>query len=304
MSEQKLKLLPIGTSDWSEIRSKDYLFVDKTAFLPIILLKRKLFIARPEHMGKTTLCSMLAALFTHGVRAFEGTKLPTDQLRNLGPYPVIRLSFSEVIGDDEATFEQSLITTLGAAYSAAGFAAEAAECKRVAAGSLDRFLKKLAVISVKHHLVFLIDDWSDPLTSTKGNETKHQAAEQVLKQFYAWLGRLRHIRFILVTGTLAFWYLRQLPIQDIRDFSGDQFFASVLGYTHEELVTCFAPYIAEAARRRGESPEELLAALKTQYDHIDDYDKTRLNLYSPEYINQFFAQILPEYSPASKALGA
>lgn len=60
MSEEVLRKLPVGISDWRGIYTTDKFFVDKTQkLLELVTDKTKVFLSRPRRMGKSTLVSML-----------------------------------------------------------------------------------------------------------------------------------------------------------------------------------------------------------------------------------------------------
>ena len=303
-SNNKLKTLPIGISNWSQLRERDMFFVDKTDKLrSLVVAKNKVFLSRPRRMGKSMLCSMLEDLFNNGVRNFEGTAIYEQWPEKAGTYPVIRLTFVDVAGDTKREFEQSLIGALVIAYSSVGFPEVKKFEKKYK--TLDRFLKELKPISAEHELVFLIDEWDHPLSANLGNETKYNIALSALKRFYSWLRSIDSFRFILVTGIMRYSSASLFTGQDIRDISMDPDYASLVGYTHEELVTSYAPYIKETARVLGLSEAELIAELQSYYDGFCFDEKAEVKLYSPWDINQFFDRITPEaasdYHPEFKA---
>ena len=100
MSEEVLRKLPVGISDWRGIYTTDKFFVDKTQkLLELVTDKTKVFLSRPRRMGKSTLVSMLKDLFTNGDKNFKGTAIyghwPQEER-----YPVITLDFMEIEGDE------------------------------------------------------------------------------------------------------------------------------------------------------------------------------------------------------------
>ena len=297
MSDLKpeLKNLPIGVSDWEAIRKADYFFVDKTAQLRNLVSKPKIFLSRPRRMGKSMLCSMLKNLFTNGVRDFEGTAVHDLWTEDQGSDAVINLSFYRVKGDNLASFENSLISKIVTAYKLAGY--PEVEAFAQDANNLDNFLDKLNQISRKDYLVFLIDEWDHPLSSNLGDEEKYNIALTVLQTFYSWLRELDHLRFVLVTGIMRYKSTSLFTGQDIRDISMDPDYASLVGYTHEELITNYAPYIKEAARRLGISEDELIAQLEAYYDGFCFDEEAKVKLYSPWDINLFFDAVAPNSSP-------
>ena len=304
MSNSNLKTLPIGISDWSQLRQRGMFFVDKTEKLrSLVVAKNKIFLSRPRRMGKSMLCSMLEDLFNNGVRNFEGTAIYAQWPEQAGTYPVIRITFVDIDGDTKSEFEQSLIGALVDAYSSAGFP-EVAEYEKEYK-TLDRFLKALKSISRKYELVFLIDEWDHPLSANLGNETKYNIALSALKRFYSWMRAIDSFRFILVTGIMRYSSASLFTGQDIRDISMDPEYASLVGYTHEELVTNYAPYIQATAQTLGLSEAELIAELQAYYDGFCFDERAEVKLYSPWDINQFFERVTPEaksdYHPEFKA---
>src|SRR3990167_11343179 len=103
-----MKSLPIGISDYKEVVTKDYYFVDKTLLIKELLdIKYKVYLlCRPRRFGKTLNLSMLkyffekteksnAHLFTDK-KIWQNEKSRSEQ----GKYPVIFISFKDVKDDD------------------------------------------------------------------------------------------------------------------------------------------------------------------------------------------------------------
>ena len=58
MKQTGLKLLPLGTSDFSTLRLRDQIYVDKTAIICEIASRpENFFLARPRRFGKSLLIS-------------------------------------------------------------------------------------------------------------------------------------------------------------------------------------------------------------------------------------------------------
>ncbi len=95
-----LPTIPLGMSDWNELRARNFLVVDKTEPIPDLVTNYiKVFISKPRRFGKTMLLSILQELFTHGDRNFEGTAIfghwPFPE-----PCPVISFSFLNITTDN------------------------------------------------------------------------------------------------------------------------------------------------------------------------------------------------------------
>lgn len=286
-SQSQATLLPVGVADWEDIVDFNMFYVDKTSLLNSLLsTKRKVFLARPQGMGKTLLCSMLADLFVYGTGDFKGTAVGADWPDNKR-YQVIKLSFAGLAGQDEVALRNSLKGLLVEAYVNAGFA----QVKKMefAATTLNRLLGHLSSISLKNRLVFLIDDWDCPLTASYGYPVRYQAVLDVLSEFYAWLNKLNHVRFILVTGQAHELSSQLVTSGDIRDISADPAFATLLGFTPDELESHYAPFIEAAAQRRGESVEAVRATLEECASEISLEGGTQVKLYNPRAVNRLLA---------------
>ncbi len=286
-----LQNIPLGVSDWNNLTSKarDYVVVDKTAKLAELVNQRKVFIARPRRMGKTTLCSMLHELFAHGKGKFAGTAV-YDLWSEPDVYPVIHLSFDKITADDALEFELWLKLFVVKAFKLVGFP-EVESFQRDLA--LSGFLGQFNPIALQHELVFIIDEWHYPLTSLleNGKEDQFNVVRAVLRDFYAWLRGLPNVRFILVTGIMRYSEFSPFTGQDIQDLSMRPYFADLLGYTQEEVRTSFARYIPRAANKLGITEEQLMEQLEQYYDGFCFDENASVKVYCPYAINKFFAQV-------------
>ena len=285
MAEQPLKHLPIGLPSWNAIRKKNLFFVDKTANLDALVTDQcKVFISRPRRMGKTLLCSILKELFTNGDKNFEGTAIyghwPEQQ-----SYPVIHLSFIDIQGDN---FEQVLKGALIAAYRAAGLTQVNSVEREL---PFSEFLKQFNLLVHDQDLVFLIDEWDYPLSAHLHDEATFNQRLKTLNVFYSWLRTFEHTHFLFITGIMRYHDASLFTGQDIQDISMLPDFADLLGYTQEELVTNYAPYIKRAAQALKLTPDDLIDQITKHYDGFCfDYD-AKIKLYCPDSINKFFAPL-------------
>ncbi len=95
--------IPLGLSDFKELRENDYYYVDKSLFIAEILNRsdKVLLIPRPRRFGKTLNLSMLRYFFEKRDDSlsslFKGLAIEADQeaMQHQGQYPVIFLSFKD-----------------------------------------------------------------------------------------------------------------------------------------------------------------------------------------------------------------
>lgn len=97
--------LPIGTSDFAQLRREGLLYADKTALVTEIVRggPQVLLLPRPRRFGKTLNLTMLRAFFERGLAdapaLFEGlavTRAGEDVLAHLGRHPVVYLTFKDL----------------------------------------------------------------------------------------------------------------------------------------------------------------------------------------------------------------
>ncbi len=84
--------LPIGISTFSEIRSGDYLYVDKTEFAFDLISDHKyIFLSRPRRFGKSLFLDTLKEIFEGNRELFKG--LYIEGRYDFPVHPVIKISF-------------------------------------------------------------------------------------------------------------------------------------------------------------------------------------------------------------------
>lgn len=75
METTRIAKLPCGIQTFEEIRTQNYIYVDKTRFLVRLIDNGKpYFLARPRRFGKSLTCSTFEALFQGRKELFKGRK--------------------------------------------------------------------------------------------------------------------------------------------------------------------------------------------------------------------------------------
>ena len=120
--------IPVGNSNFQEIREKDLYYVDKTGFVSELLnyTDKVQLITRPRRFGKTLMMSMLNSFFDieqDSKDLFSGLEISQNEAlcaEWMNQYPVIFLTFKEIEGlDFEAAYEgfRDLLADLFNRYS-------------------------------------------------------------------------------------------------------------------------------------------------------------------------------------------
>lgn len=108
-----MKAIPIGVSNYEEIKENNYYYVDKTNMIQEFLERKSkvTLITRPRRFGKTLNMSMMASFFDvtkNSKLVFENTKIMnSDYVYEMNQYPTIFISFANAKRDRE-----SIITTI------------------------------------------------------------------------------------------------------------------------------------------------------------------------------------------------
>ena len=114
--------IPVGISNFAEIRKNKYYYIDKTGLIEELLkttATKVTLIIRPRRFGKTLGMSMLENFFDirkDSKLLFEGLEIADKQAlceKWMNQYPVIFLSFKSVDGNDFSTAYSQLAYEMG-----------------------------------------------------------------------------------------------------------------------------------------------------------------------------------------------
>jgi len=106
MDAKLVKKIPYGISDYEKIVEKNFYYIDKTGYLPVLENAGEyLFFIRPRRFGKTLLLSMMAAYYDVLNKArfeelFKGTSIYENPTEEQGKYLVLAFNFSQVETDE------------------------------------------------------------------------------------------------------------------------------------------------------------------------------------------------------------
>ena len=200
MSAVRRRMLPIGIENFKEICSEDYYYVDKTAMIYELFLRRgkvNLF-TQPRRSGKSLNMSMLRQFFEINssqplFKKLEISKNLAFCNKHMGKYPVIYISLKGVKGADYCTSRSLMCSIIG--NEAARFyqtfyeseklneierkqyeclihiAAEGKGIFEMSDAVLMESLKKLSMLLEKHFgqkVILLIDEYDVPLETALG----------------------------------------------------------------------------------------------------------------------------------------
>jgi hypothetical protein len=137
----------------------------------------------------------------------------------------------------------------------------------------------------------LIDEYDHPILDFITQPGKAHEIRSVLKDFYAQIKASdEYLSFIFVTGISKFSKMGIFsPLNNLLDISAMDKYATILGYTEDELMSNFDRYIDATAIVLEKSKDELVVQIRDYYDGFSFDGKNRL--YNPFSTLSFFANM-------------
>jgi hypothetical protein len=256
--------LPIGIQSFEKLRSENYLYVDKTRQI-LRLIKRGsvIFLSRPRRFGKSLLVSTLQALFEGRKDLFEGLYI-ADKADWEQRYPVIKLDWSNISHLSREVLEESSVTymrELADSYQITLNQNRADAC-------FSELIRQLHQ-KTGRRVVVLVDEYDMPML-----DALHKGLEQIdeirefLQNFYRVLkGADEHLHFVFMTGVTKFAKVSVFSaLNNLLDVTFDTEYATLCGYTQEELESRFMPYLEELAAAHNCDVSEALTEIRRWYN--------------------------------------
>ncbi|MDK2872456.1 MAG: hypothetical protein PWQ64_220 [Desulfomicrobiaceae bacterium] len=241
------KKLPIGIQTFSEIRREGYYYVDKTPFVAALAASGKYyFLSRPRRFGKSLFLDTLAEAFAANRALFTGLYLE-DHWDWEKRHPVIRVNFASGVLHDPKHLEEHIHTTLERN-------AEALNVSIPGRSTSPAIRFDELILAAHRHcgekVVVLVDEYDKPILD---NITEPDIARQMrdgLRNLYSVLkGRDADLRFVFLTGVSKFSKVSIFSgLNNLRDITLASEFATICGYTDEDVDCVFAPELGDLDR--------------------------------------------------------
>lgn len=266
------KKLPIGIEFFSDIRTRDYYYVDKTGLIRELLNacgSVNLF-TRPRRFGKSLNMDMLKTFFEIGTptELFDDLEIMNDtQLceQYMGKYPVISISLKDVEGADFRTAYDSLCIVIRDEAERFDYLLQSeklttydkANLIRLLEGNLEKTadlhnsLKLLTRLLNKHYdkrVIVLINEYDVPLDKSHQNGYYPQMVSLIRALFSQVLKTNKSMLFAVVTGCLRiakesiFTGLNNFKVRTISDVD----YAEYFGFTDAEVMAMLQYYGIES----------------------------------------------------------
>ena len=282
-----------STGSFIDFTLENFIYVDKTEYIPKLVKLKRVFISRPRRFGKSLTLDTIATLFETGVEPyFKGTWIYDKWTEPT--YPVLRLNFLDLDKYSLDLFKQklnSIITAFAQDINLKGYK-EKVEPEDTIYFLLDELRKE------KRQIVILIDEYDCQMTANINNETLYKQFQEKIKSFYATIKNKWPIKFLGITGVTR---LKDVAIfsvgSDINDITNDSAYSQMIGFTRDEIKKYYIDYLKLAASYENNCTvdnvteaqiESLLDRLAKNYDGycFDEFYKKKV--FSTWSVNKFF----------------
>lgn len=261
-SQEPMKY-PIGVQSFVEMRTGNWLYVDKTMYVHDLISNGKYyFLSRPRRFGKSLLMSTIEAYFLGKRELFKG--LAIDSLTDdWEPRPVFHLDLNAKYYADR----NSLIQILNAHLDEWGTLVDDDKSDRTPEERFVWLIRK-AHEKTGRKVVILVDEYDKPLLASSSDNKLQDSYRKTLKAFYGALKSCdADIQFAMLTGVTKFSKVSIFSdLNNLEDITLDDRYSTICGITPEELEANFAQGIETFAEKLRTDKRGVLRILRKNYD--------------------------------------
>ena len=279
------RLYPIGIQTFSEIREKNYLYIDKTEYVyRMTHFAKYVFLSRPRRFGKSLLTSTLHSYFSGRKDLFQGLAMERLEKEWI-EYPVLHFDMSMAKHVDKERLERLLDFMLSDYERTFGLDTTAGDANL----RLPRLIK-CAYEKTGKKVVVLIDEYDAPLLDVVHEKENLGVLRNIMRNFYSPLKACDpYLKYVFLTGITKFSQLSIFSeLNNIKNISMDESYAAICGITEDEMLTQMKEDMGMLAAKLNISPEEVLLKLKENYDGYH-FTYPSPDLYNPFSLLNAFA---------------
>lgn len=256
-------LYPLGIQTFSEIRNRNMLYVDKTAYVYRLASSGKFFfLSRPRRFGKSLLVSTFQSYFEGKKELFKG--LAIEQLEHeWNEYPVLHFDMSGGKHMNKEQLNRYLLYILKSNEERFGVNTDSTDPNIRLSNLINSIYQQTG-----KQVVVVIDEYDAPLLDVVHHEEYLGALRQIMRNFFSPLKLSEpYLRFVFITGITKFSQLSIFSeLNNIKNISMDEPYAGICGITKDELLTQMSNDIDMLAAKLSLTREETINQLKENYD--------------------------------------
>ncbi len=237
-----MKKLPISIQTFSEIRTDDYVYIDKTkTALNLILNGKYYFLSRPRRFGKSLFLDTLNNIFKGNKELFKGLYI-YDKYDWKQTSPVINISFAGGVISDRQLLDEKINNKLQRI-------ADKFEIKFKFNNISDRFHELIEQIKdkFKTRVVILIDEYDKPILDNISKTETAVEMREGLKNLYSVIKECdEYLKFVFMTGVSKFSKVSIFSgLNNLKDITTDERYSTICGYTQNDLEREFKEYLID-----------------------------------------------------------
>lgn len=255
---------PVGIQTFSEIRTKGYVYIDKTEHVYNLANgdSKYNFLSRPRRFGKSLLTSTFHSYFSGQKELFKGLAIEKLE-KEWTAYPVLHfdMSLGKHLGKDELT--DFLLYLIQQNEKPFGINNDSTSPNIRLAN-----LIRTAYEQTGQQVVVLIDEYDAPLLDVMHKEEYLDELRFMMRNFYSPLkGCDMFLRFVFLTGITKFSQLSIFSeLNNIVNISMEGEYASICGITQDELLTQMDEDVKGLALSLNLTYDQTVLKLKENYD--------------------------------------
>ncbi|MFW5615618.1 MAG: AAA family ATPase [Prevotella pectinovora] len=269
---------PIGIQTFSEIRERNYLYIDKTQYLVDFIDKgyKYVFLSRPRRFGKSLFASMINSYYEWRKDMFEGIAMGEYE-KDWVKHHVLHFDMSAAKHMDKDMLERYLADMLTDQEAVFGYKSEKQDP--------NIRLKDLVVTANRltgRKVALIIDEYDAPLLDVVHEELNLVALRRAMQNFYSPIKSLDpYLEFVFLTGITKFSQLSIFSeLNNLFNISMYDKYSAICGISSEELHTQMLPDVERLAEHLHLSVDETFERLKRKYDGYH-FSKNSEDVYNP-----------------------
>ena len=275
-----MKNITSSVYSFEKLIQDGYFYVDKTEYIWNLINPSggSYFLSRPRRFGKSLTVSTLKAVFEGKKELFKGLAL-YDKPYDWKSYPIIHLDLANceiTTADELIEFLDGQLDNIAMSHGV-----------KVRGTQLSmRFENLITDISKQGKVVILVDEYDKPILDNVTTPNV-DAILKVLKGFYSNIKKTEGIqRFVFITSVSKFCHVSLFSnLNNLTDISMDASYATMFGYTQEELEANFGDRILALA---GEQDIDTYKAKIKDWYNGYRFEENAQTVYNPVSLAQFF----------------
>ncbi|GAB6058846.1 ATP-binding protein [Desulfonatronum parangueonense] len=235
--------LPVGINTFDSIRTDGFVYVDKTLHVHQLVLKPgRYFLSRPRRFGKSLFLDTLKQLFEANEPLFRGLYIH-DKWDWETVHPVIKIDFGGGSLRNREELDRRIGLILRDNARLLGIKEDPGQD---IPGSFGHLISQ-AHIQTGRRAVVLIDEYDKPILDNLGNPDVAREMRKGLRNLYSMMKpQDAHIQCIFMTGVSKFSKVSLFSdLNNLDDLTIDPRYATICGYTQQELENSFADHLAD-----------------------------------------------------------